>query len=887
MTLEQPWWLLLIPVLIGLSLFLKRLRLLLPLRLAAIMLISLLLANPKISRQEKALDLWVLLDRSLSTENLIDKNFADWNNILEKSKPSARDQVRIINYGAEVIAQGTGETAIYSGGRQLTRTALALQTAMALSDEARPSRVLLFSDGYSTEPLGDLAEKLNAQAIPLDFRLVRDEVADDYRISRLQVPSRTLIGEPFVISITCRGHDDGPLPIEIFRDDQSLLKSEVTLTNGVGKIDLSDRLGKPGSYKYSARISPQEDAHPGNNTLDQWAEITGGPRLLLLTGYTNDPLAVALRRQGFSVEMVTDTKSLHLGQLAGTRACIFNNVPAHQVPRDFQQALDFFVRDQGGGLVMIGGESSFGSGGYHESPVDALLPVTMELKSEHRKVSTALAIVMDRSGSMSAQVGATTKMALANNGAINAINLLGNNDYIMVSAVDSEAHTFVPLTRIQGKREDIIDRVRRIQSMGGGIYVYNGLEDAWKRLQKAPSKTRHIILFSDASDSEEPGAYKKLVEEMVANDVSISVIGLGTDKDPDAALLADIATRGNGRIFFTENAADVPVIFSQETVTIARSAFLKDPVATRATGQWSEISPKEPKWLPQIDGYNLSYLRPKASVDLVSSDEYLAPLVSHMRVGTGRSMAVSFPLGGDYSQQALAWPGYGDFVQTMSRWLMGLDLPAGIALKQKLEGTALTVDLLYDPAEWGDELAERPPVIRLNEDQASSGYEVMWKRIAPGHFTLTHDLAEGAVVRGSAVVGDFSIPFGPLTVGNGAEWAFDAERVKELRHLASVTGGRELLDLTRAWLRPEQIRIADLRVWLAGLILLVFLLDALITRAGWPLWTSVTEETGPSPAKKTKVKKAKDEGPKPPRATTPPASTEARQSRFDRAKRRR
>ncbi len=178
-------------------------------------------------------------------------------------------------------------------------------------------------------------------------------------------------------------------------------------------------------------------------------------------------------------------------------------------------------------------------------------------------------------------------------------------------------------------------------------------------------------------------------------------------------------------------------------------------------------------------------------------------------------------------------------------------------------------------------------MIRLNENEAESGYEVMWKRISPGHFTLTHNLAEGAVVRGSAVVGDCSIPFGPLTVGSGAEWAFDSEGIKELRHLASVTGGRELLDLTQAWVRPEQTRITDLRVWLAALILILLLLDALMTRAGWPLWTSAVKEGIPRPAKKVKVKESKDEGPKPPGPTTPPASTEERQSRFDRAKRRR
>lgn len=77
---------------------------------------------------------------------------------------------------------------------------------------------------------------------------------------------------------------------------------------------------------------------------------------------------------------------------------------------------------------MIGGKYSFASGGYFGSPVEPLLPVSMELKQEHRKLAVALAIVMDRSGSMGMSVSGTSlqKMDLANEGAARAIELLGN-----------------------------------------------------------------------------------------------------------------------------------------------------------------------------------------------------------------------------------------------------------------------------------------------------------------------------------------------------------------------------------------------------------------------------------------------------------------------------
>lgn len=97
-----------------------------------------------------------------------------------------------------------------------------------------------------------------------------------------------------------------------------------------------------------------------------------------------------------------------------------------------------------------------------------------------------------------------------------------------------------------------------------------------------------MILFTDTQDTEEPRDNKKLLAEMTKDGSSVSVIGLGTKGDIDAALCEDIAKLGNGRIFFSDRPMDIPQIFAQETVTIARSAFLEESVGTLASGRWGE-----------------------------------------------------------------------------------------------------------------------------------------------------------------------------------------------------------------------------------------------------------------------------------------------------------
>jgi hypothetical protein len=892
MTFTSPEYFLLIPALALVGWFWRGLKLHSPLRAILLVLAVIALTEPVIQHQQNSLDLYVLLDRSDSTEDLIDKGLPEWQRLLESSKPSRRDTLRFINYATEVAEFGADGSS-FTGSRKLTKTGLALQSIAAQVDEKRPSRVLLFTDGYSTEPLHEAAAQMQARGIPLDFRLIREETENDARIARIGFPERVQVGEPFLISITVRGAKDATFPLVLRRNGLTLTESSVTLTNGLATVEFTDRISRGGGYEYQAEIRPDNDAHPGNNRATRWIEITGGPRIVLATRYQDDPAAKALEALDFTVETVTDPSKLKPGLIAGARAVILNNVPAHEVPTDFMKSLDFFVREQGGGLLMAGGEHSFGSGGYFQSPIDALLPVSMELKSEHRKLAVALAIVMDRSGSMSVGVGGgQTKMDLANSGAANAIELLGPMDQITVFAVDSEPTKTIPLTRIENKKAELAARARKIKSSGGGIFVHAGLKAAWDELKKSPAGTRHVILFSDAQDSEEPGDYKNLIKEMTDNGATISVIGLGTDNDVDSALLVDIAKLGNGRMFFSNQPMDIPKIFAQETVTIARSAFIKDPVGAQATGRWAEISPKPIDWFKQADGYNLSYAREDATVSLVSTDEYLAPLVAHARRSLGRSAAVSFPLGGEFSETARNWPGYGDFLQTMGRFLMGEDTPPGIALRHRLDGTRLTLDLLYDTAAWSQKLSAMPPKVRLRDDTTAATLDLPWRRIAPGHFSLTRDLDEGSVVRGAVQVAGNALPFGPLSVGSSVEWAFEPERLTELRAVSNQTRGRELLDISKAWLRPPFLAETSLRLPLGIALILILLADALLTRTGWKLPQLALPNRTQKAArlKIPKPKRAEKSAPLPPVAaapdvpTAPPQEESARSARFQRAK---
>jgi uncharacterized membrane protein len=840
MRLLHPEWLLLIPLLAAAGWFWRSMALQKPLRMLCVVLVAILLSQPQLRRQSDGLDLWVLVDQSDSARDLLAPKLAEWEIILEKSKGSA-DRLRFVDFAGEAVARGAQMRAgsagtQYAGPTHATRLNSAAAFTLAQMQENRASRMLALTDGFSTEPLDGLSERLSKQRVPLDYRLAAQDMAGDLRVAAFVLPRRVQLREAFLAEVVVLGDRDGKVPLELSRNGQSIGRREVEVVGGIGRLRFTDRLGAPGAFHYEARLAIAEDALPGNNVASQWVEVQGGPRVVLATGYENDPLVDTLKAQGFDVEAITDLKQARLGTLTGAKVVLLNNVPVYRMDSEFVRALDFFVNQQGGGLAMIGGKQSFAAGGWFGSPVEPLLPVSMELKAEHRKLAVAMAIVMDRSGSMAMNVAGTSlqKMDLADEGAARGIELLGDNDMVTIFAVDSEAHQMAPLVAVGPNRGTLQNAARRVQSMGGGIYVYQGLKVAWEELKKAPVGQRHIILFADAADAEEPGDYVNLLAEMQKEKATVSVIGLGMDTDSDADFLKDVAKRGNGRIFFNANPNELPALFAQETVAVARSAFIEEPIAVKGTPGWMEMAAGGLEWMPKADGYNLSYMRPGATQAAVSGDEYVAPLVAFWQRGAGRVAAISFPMGGEFSQLTRSWKNYGGFCQSLTRWLMGEQVPPGVGLRTTMDGSRLKADLFYDDS-WNDRIASHAPELVLAEGAGGKARPVNWERLAPGHFRATLDVEGESYVRGAVKIGESAFPFGPVNAVTNPEWSFDKTRIEELRAVSARSGGAERVDLSDVWNAPRPPAWRDIQRWLLMALLLALLLEAWQTRTGWRL----------------------------------------------------
>jgi len=491
--------------------------------------------------------------------------------------------------------------------------------------------------------------------------------------------------------------------------------------------------------------------------------------------------------------------------------------------------------------MVTGGQNSYGTGGYFKSPLDPLLPVSMELRKEHRKLSLAMVVALDRSGSMAAPVsGGKTKMDLANVATAEALSQLSGADQFGCLAVDSSAHEILPLSDVTNK-DAMKSKILGIQSMGGGIFVYEALQHAAAMIAPATSGTKHIILFSDAADSEEPGDYVNLLDSCLKAGITVSVVGLGSDMDSDAGLLRDIALKGGGNCYFTNDPHELPQIFAQDTFLVSRSAFIEDVTPVRTTPILKLLTSQSWDSIPDVGGYNLCYLRPGANLAAVTQDDYEAPLVATWQAGTGRVLCFTGEADGKYTGPLGAWPQSGEFLSSMTRWVTAQDQGLGheMMLTQELRGSKNLVKLHLDPERESTPFSVIPQLTVLRGD---SGYKPDVETIPMSWSSADTLTAEIPLYGGETLltsldlkeIGQTTLP--PTCLPYSAEYAVHAEGdgLRTLERLSKATGGMERVNIASIWSDlPQMPQRISLAPWLLLLALPLLLIEILQRRTSW------------------------------------------------------
>src|SRR6185436_19480916 len=189
----------------------------------------------------------------------------------------------------------------------------------------------------------------------------------------------------------------------------------------------------------------------------------------------------------FDCFILANVPSDRLGGAGGSSASIA--VSSGSSARQMQ-LIRTYVQDFGGGFIMIGGDQSFGLGGYYNTPVEEVLPVRMPIQKELNRPSLAIILVIDKSGSMEG-----VKIQLAKRAAVATSEAINPRDQIGVVGFDSEARVILDLTPA-GDRATVNANIAALDA-GGGTFLFPALEIAHDALQQSNARKKHVIVLSD------------------------------------------------------------------------------------------------------------------------------------------------------------------------------------------------------------------------------------------------------------------------------------------------------------------------------------------------------------------------------------------------------
>ncbi|MED5374285.1 MAG: VWA domain-containing protein [Myxococcota bacterium] len=770
--------------------------------------VVLALAGPIVQRPATGRDVVVVVDRSASMPAASQTRAEEIIGLLEGSRGPG-DRVAVVRVGEQaVIERPLSEEGRFEGftageGEQGSDIGASLDLALSLIPESRAGSIVLLSDGRATEgsPL-PAARRAASRQVPIHVRhLGRPLAREDLSVARLDLPPALDVDEPFQFSGWVRADTQQEADWVLTRDGSVLSSGRQVFEPGLNRLVFRDALPQAGVGVYQLQVSAgQGDPQPQNN-VGTGAVLAEGRRSILVLNDSGaaSTLSQALEQGGLEVHVATpEDHPLSALSLSRYRAVVLENVDAQRLGLEGMSALRSFVELQGGGLLMTGGHASFGVGGYHHSTLEPVLPVSMELKQEHRKVGMALSVVLDRSGSMAAEVQpGLTKMDLANDGTATAIRMLSPIDSVSVIAVDSAPHVIVPQAPVEDPDAMAAD-VARIESMGGGIYTRVALEAAHEQLLKAPQRNKHVILFSDAADSEQQEGVPGLLKTMEADGVTVSVIALGTKQDIDAAFLLRTAKQGGGEAWFTQSPADLPRLFALDTLVAARSAWVESPTAAEPLPSLLTLGLPTQSF-PTLPAYNLVWPKPGATTGVQTLDENAAVVVAWQQAGLGRTAAYTGQVGGQQGRPVVAWGGFSRFFVTLTRWTALQDPPQDWYAEILGEGRhgVMRVEVAESRAELPGTL---PAAMLLPDGQTQS---VRLQRVGPTRYEARVALpAQGVALASVQVDGDMALTLPPLALPHSPEFAHleDPESGRDtMDALARVSGGGPLGQVDALW----------------------------------------------------------------------------------------
>jgi uncharacterized membrane protein len=710
--------------------------------------------------------------------------------------------------------------------------AAAIEYAEAMFPPGVSRNILVIGDGHETRgSLLNAAREAAVSGIKLHAMPVSGPRRPDARMIAL-TPNRTRLFEGASLSLNgvFESTLEGSGTLKLYENGIEVEKRPVTLKPGATQeITFTRTPSTRNTFQYRAVLEGiQGDTLPGNDSALAIVDVRGRLRLLYIESDASEAryLTQAMEKEGIELDLrQPGNLAITFEQLSGYDGVILSDVPAHQLGDPLMNALRDYVDKLGGGLIMLGGPGSFGVGGYYRTPIEEVLPVRLKAPDEEEKQSAAVAIVMDRSGSMAGE-----KLEMAKSAAIATAEVLGHNDSLGVWAFDSDAHVVAPMTRLTSTNA-VSGQIAAVAS-GGGTNLQPAFQLAREALLRTKARVKHMIILTDGQTA--GAGYEQLASQCRGEGMTISTVAIG--EGSHVALLQAIASSGGGQSYSTLDASSITRIFTQDTLMHTGRMIREEPFMP-------ELKEKQPilagfdKWdSPTLLGYVKTTRRTSAQVPLVT--ETGDPLLAHWRFGLGKATAFTSDAKSRWASLWIArWKDYGRFWSQVLRETARAPQGRLMDLSTRMEGddARISVDLLSDAGTRANNAVVEAEVFHVAADALGAAMKPVQKltlrQSAPGTYESSFQPTQAGIYLIRAQSGAEMVTTG-LVHNPSSEASLGTVNESLLQQATKITGGDYLADATRLPNLETTKAIQHEELWPSSLVLLLllFLIDTGIRR---------------------------------------------------------
>jgi uncharacterized membrane protein/Mg-chelatase subunit ChlD len=781
-TVGNPWWLLLIPMIVppliwmsyrslaGLGPMRRALAILF--RTAVLTLIILALAELQSVRRSDRLTTMFLVDASNSMPK--EQQKAALNYVSEASKKRRRDDLAgVVVFGREPRVEVPPapselnllgiETTIDAENTDL---GAAVKLALAAFPEDTARRIVVISDG--NENRGNLLEQaliakqlgVQVDVLPVEYFYDREVL-----VEKVMIPPDVKKGEKVNINVVIRASEPTRGTLQIFQKSDNATApapgseqpAPVELQRGVNVMTLQQLITEPNFYTFTAQFNPEQgsgDSRAINNVAQGFTHARGKAQVLLIEGIQGEhaELIKALREKEIEVKVLTapridgsggvggDPLPIDLAQLQPFDSVILANVPKEAFTETQHQLLASNCHEMGAGLVMIGGPDSFGAGGWMNTPVEKALPVDMQIKALKVQGIGAMVLIMHAS---EIPEGNYWQKVVAKE----AIKSLSSYDFAGMLHWEGQEAWLFTLRSIGTGRGSMLRAIDRMTpgdmpdfdpSLQMGMKGLNSVKDAM---------SKHIVIISDG-DPTPPSS--RVISQLVASKVTVTaVLTAAHGNDPGAmSIMRNLAVRTKGRFYNVTNPRALPRIYQKEARSISRPLIFEQspPWLPKVNYPITEPIMGLGEQFPAIGGLVLTSPKENELVEIPLVSPLPAgqvnPLLAHWTYGLGRSVAFTSDAGRRWAKTWPDWSSFAAFWSQVIRWSMRPADRGNLTLNVRREEGRIkvVVDALDKSNQFLNFLGIQGYVVK--PDLTHSAIELV--QTAPGRYEATIENADAS-----------------------------------------------------------------------------------------------------------------------------------------------